>query len=86
MYGCVLLVTALWGYRSFLGIPALGWSDVTWAGVIVLLLASATAAATVRPWGDRIPAPALSAAVWGMAALALVGSSMALLNLIELRL
>ncbi|WP_170991091.1 hypothetical protein [Herbidospora galbida] len=51
MYGCVLMLTALWGYRSFLGVPALSWSDATWLGVVVLLIGSVTAAATVRPWG-----------------------------------
>ncbi|WP_156045993.1 hypothetical protein [Herbidospora cretacea] len=53
MYGCVLMVTAFWGYRSFLGVHDVGLSDVTWLGVVVLLAGAAVAAATVRPRGER---------------------------------
>jgi hypothetical protein len=49
LYGCVLLVAALMGYRSFLGVTNLGLRDVTWPGAVVLLVGSAIAAATVRP-------------------------------------
>ncbi|MBG0823631.1 hypothetical protein HS048_23205 [Planomonospora sp. ID91781] len=54
-YGCVLLVAALTGYRSFLGVTDLGLPDVTWPGAAVLLVGSVVAAATVRPWGARVP-------------------------------
>ncbi|MEV4177234.1 hypothetical protein [Nonomuraea sp. NPDC049709] len=84
VYGCVLLAAALIGYRSFLGVTDLGMPDVTWPGAAVLLIGSVVAAATVRPWGTRVPARAVSAGVWGVAVLALAGSCWVLLNLIQL--
>lgn len=57
-YGCVLLVAAFMGYRSFLGVTDLGLPDVTWPGAAVLLAGSVVAAATVRPWGARVPSRA----------------------------
>jgi hypothetical protein len=84
LYGCVLLVAALMGYRSFIGVTDLGLPDVTWPGAAVLLIGSVIADATVRPWGGRVPPRALSAGAWGVAVLALVGSCMVLLNLIQL--
>ncbi|GIN02734.1 hypothetical protein [Planomonospora venezuelensis] len=84
VYGCVLLVAALTGYRSFLGVTDLGLPDVTWPGAAVLLTGSVVAAATVRPWGVRVPPGAVSAGAWGVAALALTGSCWVLLNLIQL--
>ncbi|MGP4104647.1 hypothetical protein [Nonomuraea sp. KM90] len=84
LYGCVLLVAALMGYRSFLGVTDLGLPDATWPGAAVLLAGSAIATATVRPWGGRVPPRALSAGAWAVAVLALAGSCMVLLNLIQL--
>ncbi|GIH80062.1 hypothetical protein [Planobispora longispora] len=83
-YGCVLLVAALMGYRSFLGVTDLGLPDVTWPGAAVLLVGSVVAAATVRPRGARVPPVAVSAGAWGVAVLALAGSCWVLLNLIQL--
>ncbi|GLX96733.1 hypothetical protein [Herbidospora sp. NBRC 101105] len=45
MYGCVLMVTALWSYRSFLGVQNLGLSDVPWPGMALLLAGAAVVAA-----------------------------------------
>ncbi|SDK67730.1 D-alanyl-D-alanine dipeptidase [Nonomuraea maritima] len=84
LYGCVLLVAALLGYRSFLGVTDLGLPDVAWPGAVVLLVGSVVAAATVRPWGRRVPSRVLSAGAWGVALLALAGSCMVLLHLIQL--
>ncbi|WP_157519934.1 hypothetical protein [Herbidospora daliensis] len=53
MYSCVLLVTTLWGHRSFLGVPALDWAGVAWLGVVVLLSGSVTAVATVALHGPQ---------------------------------
>lgn len=83
-YGCVLLVAALMGYRSFIGVTDIGLPDVTWPGAAVLLAGSVIAAATVRPWGGRVPPRALSAGAWGVAVPALVGSCWVLLNLVQL--
>jgi hypothetical protein len=84
VYGCVLLVAALTGYRSFLGVTDLGLPGATWPGAAVLLVGSVVAAATVRPWGARVPPRAVSAGAWGVAVLALAGSCWVLLNLIQL--
>ncbi|MGI5493525.1 hypothetical protein [Microtetraspora malaysiensis] len=84
LYGCVLLVAALLGHHSFIGVTDLGLPDVTWPSAVVLLIGSAVAAATVRPWGGRVPPRALSAGAWGVAVLALAGSCMVLLSLIQL--
>ncbi|MFF0311527.1 hypothetical protein ACFYSC_29180 [Streptosporangium sp. NPDC004379] len=83
-YGCVLLVAELMGYRSFLGVTDLGLPDVTSPGAVVLLIGSVVAAATVRPWGARLPPGVVSAGAWGVAALALTGSCWVLLDLIQL--
>lgn len=84
LYGFALLAAALLGYRSFLSVANLGLPDVTWPGAVVLLVGSVIAAATVRPWGRRMPSRVLSAGAWGVAALALTGSCMVLLNLVQL--
>ncbi|MGC5011534.1 hypothetical protein ACLQ2R_12285 [Streptosporangium sp. DT93] len=84
VYGCVLLVAAFMGYRAFLGVTDIGLPDITWPGAAVLLVGSVIAAATVRPWGGRVPPRALSAGLWAVAVPALVGSCWVLLNLIQL--
>ncbi|MBC6459355.1 hypothetical protein [Actinomadura sp. HBU206391] len=78
LYGGVLLAVAFAG-GSLFGLP-----HGAWAAAVALFAAGAAAAATVRPWGRRVPRRAVAAGVWTMAALTLVGSAFVLLNLIEL--
>ncbi|MFC6015327.1 hypothetical protein ACFP2T_03835 [Plantactinospora solaniradicis] len=78
-YGGLLLVAVLTGRRSLVGLP-----DLAAPGAGLLLAGSAMAAATVRPWGRRIPPGLVSTGVWAVTGLALAGSAMVLLNLIEL--
>ncbi|MBF9129116.1 hypothetical protein I0C86_08990 [Plantactinospora sp. S1510] len=78
-YGVVLLVAVLTGRHSLVGLPGLAAP-----GAGILLVGSALAAATVRPWGRRISAPVLTVGLWTVAGLILPGSAMVLLNLIEL--
>ncbi|GII01378.1 hypothetical protein [Planobispora takensis] len=84
VYGVALVVAALAGYRSFLGLPDVGLPDLTWPGAGVLLAGSVVAVAAVRPWGRRVPPRAVTAGAWAVAALALTGSCWVLLNLVEL--
>ncbi|MDP9841938.1 hypothetical protein [Streptosporangium lutulentum] len=77
-YGCVLLAIALDG-GSLFGLP-----HGAWVAAPLLLAAAVAAAATVRPWGRRLPRRAVSAAVWTAAVLALGSSAFVLMNLIEL--
>lgn len=79
---CLLLAAqAVAGDNDLVGLPRLAWP-----GALVLLVGAVAAAATVRPWGRRLPAGLVTAALWLVAALSAAGSCFVLLNLIDLAL
>ncbi|MBC6471219.1 hypothetical protein [Actinomadura alba] len=78
LYGCVLVVVAL-ARGSLFDLP-----QAAWVAAAVMFAAAVAAAATVRPWGRRVPRGAVSGGVWTVAALTLGASAFLLLNLIEL--
>jgi hypothetical protein len=74
-----LTMRAVAGDHTLLGLPGL-----TWPSAVLLLVGAVAAAASVRPWGLRLPGALITIGLVLVAALTLAGSSFVLLNLIEL--
>jgi hypothetical protein len=81
VYGSVLLTTAIGGNSRFAGL-----AYAAWPAAVVLLVGAVVAGTTISALKVRGPRRAVSAALWGVAALALAGSCWVLLSLIELAL
>lgn len=77
--GLRLTVQALAGDHTLLGVPGLAWP-----GAVVLFVGAVAAAASVSPWGRRLPTALVTVAVGLVAALSAAGSTFVLLNLIDL--
>lgn len=75
--GLVLTYQALASDHDLLGLPWLAWP-----GAVVLLVGAVAAAASFRPWGRRLPAGLVTAALGLVAASSMAGSCFVLLDLI----